>query len=178
MNMAYYNSNDERNPILQIQRILRDLDYRDNSQARIRLTGTYNGETENAVREFQQKYELPVTGVVDSVTWQVLHSVNKAQKEAFALARAVYILPRNEEYSIFPNTRDDVIYVIQHMLNVIGQEYDEIERIPFSGVYDTETQNAIKVFQRKNMLESDGIINPSTFNRLADEYERINSYNQ
>ena len=64
------------------------------------------------------------------------------------------------------------------MVNVISQEYDGISPIQFTGKYDEPTENAIKEFQRINLLENNGIIDSTTFNRLADEYERINSYNQ
>lgn len=176
--MAYYSLDDQKNVILQIQRILRDLDYRDTSSAKVRMSGIYDTETKEAVRSFQKKYDLPATGVVDYSTWQVLQAVDKAQKEAYALARAVYILPRDEDYTIYPDTKNDVLYVIQYMLNIIGQEYDDIGPIEFTGIYDKSTQNAIKSFQRKNLLDDDGIISPSTFNYLANEYERINSINQ
>ena len=45
-------------------------------------------------------------------------------------------------------------------------------------VYDESTQNAIKIFQRKNLLNDTGIIDANTFNRLADAYEEINSRGQ
>lgn len=176
--MAYYNLNDEANAILQIQRILRDLHYLENKIPTVRLTGIYDSETRQGVADFQKKYAIPETGAVDLATWTLLQSVDKAQRDAQALARAVYILPRQPEYTIYPGLNDNVVYVIQHMLEVIGQEYDEIENIEFSGIYDTNTQNAIRAFQRKSLLDDTGIIDPITFNRLADEYERINSYNQ
>ncbi|MBO5313062.1 MAG: peptidoglycan-binding protein [Clostridia bacterium] len=176
--MAYYSLDEQEKAIIQIQRLLRELDYQENQLARVRLNGIYDDETREAVRNLQEKYSLPITGIVDHTTWQVLQAVAKAQREANALARAIYILPRNEEYTIYPGLRDDVIYVIQHLLNVIGQEYVDIGKIPFSGVYDEATVNAIRAFQRKQLLDANGIINPATFNSLAGEYERINSYNQ
>ena len=176
--MAYYNLENERNGIMQIQRLLRDMDYRDSSLARIRINGEYNEETKEAVRSFQEKYDLPTTGVVDYTTWQLLHAIDKAQKESFQLARAVYLLPRSEEYTITPGTQDDVVFVIQYMLNVIGQEIDEIGFLELTGIYDIPTENAIKVLQRKSLIEPNGILDPLTYNRLADQYERINSYNQ
>ena len=176
--MAYYSLEQQENAILQIQRILRDLDYLDSDLARIRLSGNYDEETRQSVRDIQEKYGLPITGIVDHTTWQVLQAVDKASKEAQALARAVYLLPRDPEYTINPGLRDDVVYIIQHMLNVIGQEYDNFSPLEFSGVYDEQTQNAVKEFQRKSLLESSGVLDPNTFNRLADEYERINSYNE
>ena len=176
--MAYFNIMEQENAILEIQRILRGLDKYNSGLARIRLTGVYDEETRQGVRDFQQKYDLPVTGVVDHTTWQVLSAVEKAQREATLLARAIYLLPRTEEYSINPGLTDDVVYVIQYLLNVISQEYDEIEALEYTGIYDPFTQEAIKEFQRKSLLEPDGIITPVTFNKLASEYERINSYNQ
>ena len=176
--MAYYNADEERYAILEIQRILRELEYRENSVAKIRLTGNYDEETRQGVRDFQEKYDLPATGVVDHTTWKLMQAVDKARREAYLLARAVYLLPRQEDYSIYPGLQDDVVYVIQYMLNTIGQEYDEIGLIPYSGTYDKQTENAITEFQRKHLIETNGILDPYTFNRLADEYERINNYNQ
>lgn len=176
--MAYYSADKREAPILEIQRLLRDIDQFENGVARIRLTGDYNEETRQGVSRFQEKYGLPVTGVVDNDTWLLLQAVGKSVKEAQALARAVYVLPRDAEYSLSIGIRDDVVYVIQHMLNVISQEYDGISPLNFTGIFDTDTENAVKEFQRVNLLENSGIIDPSTFNRLADEYERINSYNQ
>ena len=176
--MAYYNAENKETPILEIQRILRNLDFFENGRSAIRLTGTYNEETRQGVKNFQKKYGLPVTGTVDGATWQLLQAVDRATRDAQALARAVYILPRSPEYTLYPGIRDDVVYVIQHMINVISQEYDGIAAMEFTGVYDSATENAIKEFQRINLLENSGILDPITFNRLADEYERINSYNR
>lgn len=176
--MAYFNLDKQENPILEIQRILRSIDYFENGLARIRLTGNFDEETRQGVRDFQEKYGLPVTGTVDFATWQLLQAVDKALKDASALARAVYILPRQSDYSLSKGLRDDVVYVIQHMINVISQEYDGITPLEFSGLFDDNLENAIKEFQRKNLIEESGVIDAQTFNRLADEYERINSYNE
>ena len=176
--MVYYNSDEQEKAILQLQRAIRSIDFFESNSSKVRLNGVYDGETKEAVRRIQEKYGLPVTGVVDKDTWQVIMAVDMATAEARELARAVYILPRQEEYTIYPDLQDDVIYVIQHMLNVISQEYNEIGTVPFTGIYDSATQNAIKEFQRKNLLDSNGIITPSVFNALATEYERINNYNE
>ena len=176
--MIYYNSDKQENAILQVQRSLRDIERFENDISGIRLNGVYDQETRNAVLRLQEKYGLPVTGVVDRDTWLVIMAVDKAVKEATELARAVYILPKTAEYTIYPDLEDNVVYVIQHMINVISQEYDEIAPVPFTGVYDIQTQNAIKEFQRKNLLDADGIISPMVFNALSREYERINNYNE
>ena len=174
----YYSIEEQENAILEIQRILRELDNLDTGLARVRVSGVYDDDTRQAVRAVQKKYSLPETGIVDHTTWQILQAVIKAQREAAALARAVYILPRTAEYTLTPGIRDDVVYVIQHLLKVVGQEYGVDYALPFTGVYDEATENAVKDFQRRNLLEASGSLDPATFNRLATEYERINSYNE
>ena len=80
-----------------------------------------------------------------------------------------------DEYTILPNSKDNTVYVIQHMLNEILNEHDDFSELAFTGIYDLPTQNAIKSLQRKALIESNGILDAKTFNLLADEYERINS---
>lgn len=176
--MALFNALDEKNFIVQIQRILRDLNFLRTQNGMVGIDGIYDEGTREAVREFQKRYGLEATGVVDSATWTLLHTVWEFKAEGEALARAVYILPRFEKYEILPFTKDNVLYVIQHMLEVISTDYEELEGIELNGVYDIKTQNAIKTFQRKNLLDDTGIIDATTFNHLADAYENVNSQNQ
>jgi peptidoglycan hydrolase-like protein with peptidoglycan-binding domain len=176
--MALFNALDERNFIIQIQRILRDLNFLNSQNGMVVVTGIYDDATRNAVKDFQRKYGLKETGIVDSEAWTLLHTIWEIRAEENALARAVYVLPRFEGYEIMPGAVDNVIYIIQHMLETISRDYAELEGIVLNGVYDESTQNAIKIFQRKNLLNDTGIIDANTFNRLADAYEEINSRGQ
>ena len=176
--MALFNGLDERNFIIQIQRILRDLNFSSEQNGMLAITGIYDEATKNEVRKFQNKYGIKETGIVDSETWTLLNTVWELRNESEALARAVYILPRFEKYEIQPFTKDNVLYIIQHMLEVISTDYESLEGIELNGVYDVKTQNAIKSFQRQNLMDDTGIIDAVTFNTLADAYEKINSYSQ
>ncbi|MBR2024792.1 MAG: peptidoglycan-binding protein [Clostridia bacterium] len=176
--MTLFNALEERNFIIQIQRILRNLNFLNSQNGMIGVDGVYDEATKNAVRDFQKKYGLTETGIVDSKTWTLLHTIWEIRAQSNALARAVYVLPRFEKYEILPDTVDNVLYIIQHMLETISRDYNELEGIVLNGIYDENTQNAIKIFQRKNMLDDTGIIDATTFNRLADAYEEINSRSQ
>ena len=176
--MALFNALEEKNFIVQIQRILRDLNYMNYENGMIGIDGIYDESTRNAVREFQKRYGIKETGIVDSETWTLLHTIWEIRQEGNALARAVYVLPRFEGYEIMPGAKDNVLYIIQHMLETISRDYTELEGVVLNGTYDENTQNAIKIFQRKNMLDDTGIIDATTFNRLADAYEEINSRSQ
>lgn len=176
--MSYYNQSEKEKAIMGIQRLLRNLSYTDPDASKVRLTGIYDDDTKEAVRRFQEKYGLPVTGIVDHTTNQVLNAVEQAERESSQLARAIYLLPRDTEYELAPGLRDNVVYVIQHMLEVVSRELNQLEGVALNGIYDEATENAVKAFQRISLLEPTGILDAATFNRLANEYERINSYNE
>ena len=175
--MAFFNSLNDEGFVLQIQRILRDLNFIDNSIGRVGIDGVYDDGTRNEVMLFQEKYGLAPTGIVDYETWELLNKVWQVRLDENERARAVYILPRFESYQIQPFARDNSLYVIQHMLETISRDYEGIS-VELNGVYDKDTQDAIKLFKQKNLLDDTSIIDATTFNRLADEYERINSRSQ
>jgi len=175
--MALFNSLEDEGFVLQIQQILRDLNFLEGGVGRVGVDGIYDEGTRGEVMLFQEKYGLPKTGSVDFETWELLNRVWQLRTSEEALARAVYILPRFEQYEIQPFAKDNALYIIQHMLETISRDYEDIA-LELNGVYDEATQDAIRSFKRKNLLDDTAVIDAKTFNRLADEYERINSRSQ
>ena len=173
--MAYYDLRDLKNPILEVQRLLRSIDRYENGVSRIKPDGIYGSDTQKLVGDFQEKYGLSPTGEVDYETWNLLHSIEEAVKDAEKIARAVHIFPMYENYEILPNAKDDSLFVIQYMLNQILNDHDDIEKLELTGIYDKATQDAIKVLERKSLNDHAGKIDANTFNLIADEYERLNS---
>jgi peptidoglycan hydrolase-like protein with peptidoglycan-binding domain len=173
--MAYYNLEDSSNPILQIQRILRDLERLDSGVSPVAPSGSFEADTKNAVIRFQKKYGLSPSGVVDKETWDLLHKIDEAQKDSNQLINAIQIFPNNKSYDIPLNSRDNIVFIIQHILNEIKNEYDDFNELEMNGIYNKETQENIKSFQRKHLIEDVGKLSPQTLNLLFREYERINS---
>ena len=173
--MAYYDLRDMKNPILEVQRILRNLDKYENGISRVKPDGIYGEDTRALVKEFQEKYGLTPSGEVDFETWNMLHSIEEARIDATRIARAVHVFPMFEKYEILPNEKDDSLYFIQYMLNEILNDHDDFTKLELNGEYDPPTQNAVKILQRKGLSDSSSKIDAATFNLIADEYERINS---
>ena len=173
--MEYFDSANKKYVIMQIQQKLRELDYWANGTSKIAPDGIYGNMTRNDVKTFQEKYGINPTGIVDKETWDAINTVHKYIQNSVEGARAVYIFPKNKNFLILPGITDDVMYVIIHMLNTIGEDYDDWGALPYGNSYGTDVQDAIRSFQRKNFLDDNGVIDPLTFNRLTDEYERINS---
>ena len=77
--MTYFNITSDAYAIMQIQRILRDLELLDNEYSSVPISGVYDGETREAVAEFQAKYELEPTGIVDYETWSPRNLTEEVQ---------------------------------------------------------------------------------------------------
>lgn len=171
--MTYFNITSDAYAIMQIQRILRDLELLDNEYSSVPISGVYDDETREAVAEFQSKYELEPTGIVDYDTWTLLHFIHKSSEFDRRGPRKVQLVPDRGGFAIYPDQIDDIIYVIQYMLSTISVHYDDFGELAFTGIYDENTQNAIKSFQRKNLLNANGIIDGPTLEALFDEYEGV-----
>ena len=173
--MSYYDFRRTENAILEIQGILRNLDFYENDTARVKPDGIYGDDTRALVSEFQKRYGIEPSGVVDFETWKLLHAVDKARREEAKVARAVHIFPIYEKHEILPNTQNSYVYIIQVMLNEILNDHDGFNVLEINGVYDLPTQNAVKLLRRKSLNEAPDIIDALVFETIADEYERVNS---
>lgn len=171
--MTYFDSTDERLAIMQIQRILRDLELLDNEYSSVPISGAFESETRDAVVDFQSKYGLKPTGIVDYETWSLMHLLHHSSRFERHGVRRVQIIPDSPSFVILPGQKDDIVYVIQYMLSQISIHYDDFGVIEFTGIYDEATENAIKAFQRKNLLDENGVIDGATLESLFREYESV-----
>lgn len=171
--MAFLNSLDQEIAIMQIQRILRDLELLDNEFSSVPISGVFDNETRDSVREFQSKYGIEVTGVVDYETWSAMHKIHHSSRFERRAPRRVRLIPEKGEFAIIPGQRDDIVYVIQYMLSSISPHYDSFGELEYTGVYDSKTENAIREFQTKNLIDDTGIIDGATLEALFEEYESV-----
>ena len=74
--MAYENN---AAAVRALQRYLRTLSYFHNAGGRVPIDGIFDTATEDAVRVFQEKSGLPVTGRVDQATFEALLAAYLAQ---------------------------------------------------------------------------------------------------
>ena len=171
--MAFINSTSEELAIIQIQRILRELELLEGDYSAVPLSGVYENETRESVAEFQARYGLEATGIVDYETWELLHRVRDRLKGELGEIRRVQLIPSKREFLIYPGQRNDILYVIQYMLSQISTQDSSLEAVSYTGVYDKETEDAIRAFQRKRLIDANGIIDAQTLEALFDEYEAI-----
>lgn len=173
-----YDSREEKNRILRLQRMLRILSAGRGIPAwNTAETGEYDERTRGAVRALQRDYALPVTGIVDLFTWNLLREEMALAGALSASFAAVQLYP-GPERRIEEGEYSDLVLHLQLMLNALRLYYDEIPPLPLSGYYDSMTAEAVRIFRGINGLGEDGGADAALRNRLAEEYNRIAGENQ
>ena len=161
----------ERETVRNLQRYLRTLSYFDERIPDVPIDGVYDTATENGVRAFQAAYGLPVTGRVDTATWERLYN-RYLEERAFrdAPARISHFPRLPENYTVELGEQQFLVQVIQHALAELDTVYDWGFDIPITGIYDETTAAAIRQFQEKNRLPATGGVDRTTWNTLANAY--------
>lgn len=125
-----------------------------------KITGTYNEETEKAIKTFQKKSQLSVDGVCGPVTRTVLFGPNAI----YAVPTAVPLVSNEPAIGVTypPITEDNVIIIragsmgeivlrLQKRLQELGYYTSRLD-----GVYLTDDMEAVRAFQRASGLKVDG----------------------
>ena len=108
--------------------------------------GHYGSLTTGAVKRFQEAHDLPVDGIVDRTTADMLRA-NVAQRPS--------------------SDRIDRVKALQRQLEWLG-----LEPGPIDGRYGPQTTEAVRRFQETHDLRVDGIVDPQTQRALQDSVQK------
>lgn len=135
------------------------------------LGGIFDSNTVAAVERFQEFYGLPVTGVVDTATWNV---IDRIYTETVAALPEGY---QGENAKLYPGyflsigMRGQNVTDLQTYLNLIGRNISEIPIVPVTGYFGEQTQNAVETFQRLFGIPVSGAVGPVTWYQIAGQYD-------
>ncbi len=153
------------NPILEIQLNLRDIAQVHADIPKVLATGIYDAETQNAVKIFQMKFNLPVTGKVDLITWRKILNEHNCCIQNITPAQSVTCFPNNKlEYKI--GDESNLIYILQIILNNFAKKFKNYEAVQLTGIFDESTEIAVKQFQKLSNLPVTGALDKITWNNL------------
>ncbi len=141
--------------------------------------GVFDVQTEDAVKKFQEIFNLTVDGIVGKATWYKIKAIYNSVKNLSELQSEG--LTYDEVSRIFqeelgPGDTSIQVRLIQYYLAVIGYFDDQIPFIQTTGTFDQNTQNAVLAFQRQYGLPETGVIDQETWNEIERVYDNtINS---
>ncbi len=137
------------------------------------IDGVYGASTANAVRIFQQYYGLPVTGVMNTATWNVLNRIYSESVEFLPEGYSGNLAKLYPGYLLSEGMSGQNVRDLQTYLSLIGQNLEAIPIIPVTGYFGPQTRDAVIAVQNAFGLNPNGAVGPITWNTIARQYDAL-----
>lgn len=152
--------------------VLSVIAYFDPDLPSLRLNSVFNDNTKAMVINFQKKYNLPATGIVDATTWDKLvkiyrQTINNIPEE--------YVQYEDE---LFPGRilalgmSGDDVKTIQRFLLKICKKFGNIPGVRVSGIFDDLMESSVMKIQSLTNTEPTGVIEPVTWYNIVEYSKR------
>ena len=135
--------------------------------------GVFSFDTEDAVKKFQETFGLTPDGIVGSATWyRILFLYNAVKRLNELNSEGIALSEVTKQYTGESKLGDVGVEIrnIQYFLNYLSEFYSEIPQIAIDGVFGSETENAVKAFQRLFELPITGTVDLPTYDTLYRTY--------
>ncbi len=126
----------------------------------IEITGEYDAATRDAVFTFQNRYGLPVDGIVGRDTWNRLQQV---YNETVTQLPSDYQRYLGEAYPgrflSLGDTGEDVTVLQQNLRNIATSD-STVPAVAVTGTFDETTEQAVRMLQKQYGFEENGAVGP------------------
>ena len=145
---------------------------------RLTLTGYFDVAMAEAVRRFQTIFNLSPDGIVGKATWYKIKSIfngvkGLAELESEGLTEED--ISREYAQALGAGSSGPQVKEIQYYLSVLAYFDDRIPQPGITGIFDGQTENAVRAFQVQQDITPDGIIGRETWNAIVRQYDRTRS---
>lgn len=134
-----------------------------------RLNGRFNEETRDAVRTFQEIFNLTPDGIVGKATWYKISRIYVAVTKLGEIAsEGTGTRIPDEPPSEVLKTGDsgNNVRLVQYILEYLSYFFPTVPTLTVDGFFGQGTENAVVGFQKTFGLEPDGIVGEETWNLL------------
>lgn len=138
--------------------------------------GVFDLPTEEAVRAFQNAFNLQVDGIVGQATWYKLKSVWAGVRRLSELSSnglSIDLVQRQYPEVLRYGDTGVGVETIQYYLSFLGFFLPQLPAIAVTGAFDDATRDAVYAFQNYAGLPVDGIVGQDTWNAMQDAYDRL-----
>lgn len=135
--------------------------------------GIFTIETQNAVKKFQEIFNLNKSGQVDKPTWYKIKQYYNGVKGLSELASEGISLSEASVPFTETLTQGDVgtpTRTVQYYLSIIAYFNQNLSPVPLSGIFDSETVLAVERFQKFYGLSETGEVDAQTWNMITKIY--------
>lgn len=143
-----------------------------------RADGVFGQDTENAVRTFQQIFDISPDGVVGKATWYRIKRVYFAVKrisELFSEGISVTQAQRQYPSQLELGSTGIPVRTLQFYLRILSNFIPTVPLVDDDGVFGQTTRDAVIAFQTYAGLTPDGVVGRTTWNAIINAYDDIES---
>ena len=138
--------------------------------------GIFGPKTESSVRSFQRIFGLEPDGIVGKATWYELIRLYTAIQQLSELKSK-----GQQFYSVswaYPNAlrqgdRGQSVRQLQYMLTMLSEFISQFPPLEVDGIFGPATRQGVLAAQRYFELEETGVVDPSTWDRIYDQFAGI-----
>lgn len=133
-------------------------------------------DTENAVKKFQEIFNLPINGIVDKQTWYKIKYIYNAVKkitsiytEGIGIDEASLVFNR----TIQLGDEGDPVTALNYYINTIAYFDADIPYLDLkTPVFTEDTKQMVIAFQNKYKIKANGIVDANTWKALREAYKQ------
>ena len=148
--------------------VLLTIAYFDPDLPSLRLNSVFNDNTKAMVINFQKKYGLPATGVVDADTWNELVTVYRDTIHNIPEEYAQYGDEFFQGRLLALGMSGDDVRIIQKFLLKICQQTGNIPGVRVSGIFDDLMEKSVMKIQSIFNQDTTGVIDPVTWYNIVE----------
>ncbi len=160
-------------PVRSLQYYLNVIAYFNPSIPSVTADGVFGADTEAQVRAFETFYGLNPDGIVDFRTWQLIQQIYDDILAGLPEGYEQGAAGLYPGYNLTPGLANDDVRELQTYLRVIGANYRDIPQVQVTGVFDAQTEAAVRRFQELFGLDVSGVVGAPTWDAIAREYNFI-----
>lgn len=160
-------------PVTTLQYYLSIIAYFNGALEPVPRSGQFDSSTIASVERFQRFYGLPVTGIVDTATWNTISRVYTETVSALPEGYQGNNAKLYPGYFLTVGMRSQAVNDLQAYLSRIADIIPEIPKIPVTGYFGEQTERAVSQFQRLYDIPVSGSVGPVTWYQIAREYDNI-----
>ncbi len=160
-------------PVRSLQYYLNVIAFFNPSIPSVTADGVFDSATEAQVRAFEEFYGFAPDGIVDFRTWQLIQQIYDDILAGLPSGYEQGAAGLYPGYNLTPGLANDDVRELQTYLRVIGANYRDIPEVQVTGVFDAQTENAVRRFQELFGLDVTGVVGAPTWDAIAREYNFI-----
>lgn len=138
--------------------------------------GFFDQSTEDAVKKFQEVFNLTPDGIIGTATWNSINFVYNAVKKLYAINSEGLSLSELEttyENELKEGDSSRNVYVLQYYLSYISLFYPTVISPATDGDFGPGTTASVKSYQKTFGLDQTGTVDEATWNSIQNTYYEI-----